>query len=202
MPRPSARKQQIIEKLAQMLEEQPGKRITIARLAAEVGVSEAALYRHYPSKSKMFEALIVYIEESLFPRIKQITEEDSSCQEQCKKICTLVLVFAEKNPGLCRILTGEALSGDISKLRARIEQLFNRLSTQLKQLVREAKLKEGFFPEIPVPALASLLTAVIEGRIVQYMRSDFRIKPSNDWSDQWQALSISLFAQKKSAFTK
>jgi TetR/AcrR family transcriptional regulator len=202
MPRRSSRKQDILECLAKMLEDQPGERITTAKLAEAVGVSEAALYRHYPSKAKMFESLIVYIEDSLFSRITQITQENSGCQEQCQKICTLVLLFAEKNPGLSRILTGEALSGDISKLRSRMEQLFDRLNTQLKQLVREAEIKEGFKPQVPVQAMAGLLTAVLEGRIVQYVRTDFRIKPSSDWNDQWQALAISLFAPKVSAFKK
>lgn len=202
MPRRSSRKQDILECLAKMLEDQPGERITTAKLAEAVGVSEAALYRHYPSKAKMFESLIVYIEENLFSRIAQITQQESSCQEQCKKICTLVLVFAEKNPGLCRILTGEALSGDISRLRSRMEQLFDRLTTQIKQLVREAEIKEGFRPEVPVQALAGLLTAVMEGRIVQYVRTDFRVKPSNDWNEQWQALATSLFAPKTPAFKK
>jgi TetR/AcrR family transcriptional regulator len=202
MPRPPSRKQDILECLAKMLEDQPGERITTAKLAEAVGVSEAALYRHYPSKAKMFESLIVYIEDSLFSRITQITQEESNCQEQCKKICTLVLLFAEKNPGLCRILTGEALSGDISKLRSRMEQLFDRLNTQIKQSVREAEIKENFRPEVPVQALAGLLTAVLEGRIVQYVRTDFRVKPSSDWNEQWQALATSLFVQKTSVFKK
>jgi len=202
MARNPSRKQEILQTLAQMLENQPGARITTANLAAQVGVSEAALYRHFPSKAKMFEGLIEFIEESLFTRIKQITEENISCQEQCKKICVLVLMFAEKNPGLCRILTGESISGDISKLRVRIEKLFERLTTQLKQTVREAELKEGFRPEVSLPALAGLLTAVLEGRIVQYVRSDFQLKPTTDWNEQWQALATSLFAQKVSAFQK
>jgi TetR/AcrR family transcriptional regulator len=202
MARTSTRKQEILEVLAQMLESQPGLRITTANLAAHVGVSEAALYRHFPSKAKMFEGLIEFIEESLFTRIKQITDEKISCQEQCKKICALVLMFAEKNPGLCRILTGESISGDISKLRGRIEKLFDRLNTQIKQIIREAELKENFRPEVSIPALAGLLTAVLEGRIVQYVRSDFQLKPTTDWNEQWQALAISLFTQKVSAFKK
>lgn len=202
MPRRPSRKQDILESLAKMLEEQPGERITTAKLAEAVGVSEAALYRHYTGKTQMFESLIVFIEESLFSRIKLITEESVGCQEQCRKICTLVLGFAEKNPGLCRLLTGESLSGDISSLRPRIQQLFERLTTQIKQLVREAELKEGFRPEVPLPALAGLLTAVLEGRIVQYVRSDFRIKPTTDWNDQWQALATALFIQKTTAVRK
>ena len=202
MARNSSRKQEILQALAQMLENQPGVRITTANLAAQVGVSEAALYRHFPSKAKMFEGLIEFIEDSLFTRIKQITEENISCQEQCKKICVLVLMFAEKNPGLCRILTGESISGDISKLRIRIEKLFERLNTQIKQSIREAELKEGFRPEVSIPAFAGLLTAVLEGRIVQYVRSDFQLKPTTDWNEQWQALAISLFTQKVSAFRK
>ena len=202
MPKNSSRKQEILEALAQMLESQPGARITTANLAAQVGVSEAALYRHFPSKAKMFEGLIEFIEDSLFSRIKQISEENISCQEQCKKICLLVLMFAEKNPGLCRILTGESISGDISKLRIRVEKLFERLNTQIKQIIREAELKEGFRPAVSIPAFAGLLTAVMEGRIVQYVRSDFQLKPSTDWNEQWQALTLSLFTQKVSAFKK
>jgi len=200
MPRSSSRKQQILQALAGMLENQPGARITTAKLAEEVGVSEAALYRHFPSKAKMFEGLIEFIEDSLFSRIKQIMEEGQNCEAQCKKICTLILSFAEKNPGLCRILTGESLSGDISKLRGRIEQLFARLNTQLKQILREAEHQEGFRPQVSIPAVTSLLTAILEGRIVQYVRSDFRLLPTEDWSEHWDALSRSLFVQKVSAF--
>jgi len=97
---------------------------------------------------------------------------------------------------------GESISGDISKLRVRIEKLFSRLNTQLKQCIREAELKEGFRPEVSIPAFAGLLTAVLEGRIVQYVRSDFQLKPTSDWNEQWQALAISLFTQKVSAFQK
>lgn len=196
MPRNPARKQEILQSLASMLETQPGARITTATLAAQVGVSEAALYRHFPSKAKMFEGLIEFVEDSLFSRIKQITDENISCQEQCKKISALVLMFAEKNPGLCRILTGESVTGDISRLRPRVEKIFERLTTQIKQQIREAELKEGFRPEVSIPALAGLITAVIEGRIVQYVRSDFRLKPTTDWNEQWQALATSLFVQK------
>jgi len=102
MRRNPSRKQEILQALAMMLETQPGARITTATLAMQVGVSEAALYRHFPSKAKMFEALIEFIEESLFSRIKQITEEKVTCQEQCQKICLLTLAFAEKNPGLTK----------------------------------------------------------------------------------------------------
>jgi TetR/AcrR family transcriptional regulator len=200
MKKPSPRKQQILEALAQMLESQPGARITTAKLAEQVGVSEAALYRHFPSKAKMFEGLIEFIEESLFSRIRQIVDEEDHCREQCRKICGLVLAFAEKNPGLCRILTGEALSGDISRLRHRIEQLFERLTTQLKQLIRNAEHSEGFRPEVSIPAMAGLLAAVMEGRIVQYVRSDFRLLPTTDWNEQWQALALSLFVEKTSSF--
>lgn len=202
MAKKSQRKQQILEALAGMLENQPGARITTAKLAEEVGVSEAALYRHFPSKSKMFENLIEFIEDSLFSRIKQISEEEQSCEVQCKKICSLILTFAEKNPGLCRILTGEALSGDISKLRSRIEQLFARLDTQLKQNLREAEHKEGFRPQVAIPIITNLLSAVLEGHIVQYVRSDFRILPTSNWPEQWEALESSLFVKKVSAFAK
>ncbi len=201
MSRKSSRKQQILEALAQMLENKPGERITTAKLAEEVGVSEAALYRHFPSKAKMFEGLIEFVEDSLFTRVTQITSEEQDYRAQCEKICSLVLIFAERNPGLCRILTGEALSGDINKLRGRIESLFDRLNTQLKQILREAEIRDNFRPAVSIPASTSLLTAVLEGRIVQYVRSDYRIKPTDNWQEQWQALTTSLFAEKTSAFS-
>jgi TetR/AcrR family transcriptional regulator len=202
MVRNGSRKQQILEALTLMLETRPGEKITTAKLAEEVGVSEAALYRHFPSKVKMFEGLIIFIEDSLFTRINQITQEEIDCQKQLEKICSLVLIFAEKNPGLCRILTGEAISGDVSKLRGRIEQLFDRLNTELKQSLRQAEVKENFRPQVSIPAITSLLTAIIEGRIVQYVRSNYRLLPTENWDEQWQALSASLFTEKTSAFNR
>ena len=137
-PRKSQRRQQILEALAHMLEAGQGSRITTAGLARQVGVSEAALYRHFPSKSKMFEGLIEFIEDTLFSRINIILSEEQFAAVRCEKMLMLLLVFAERNPGLTRILTGDALAGETERLHVRVAQLFDRLETPLKQVIREA----------------------------------------------------------------
>ncbi|MEZ5570571.1 MAG: nucleoid occlusion factor SlmA [Halioglobus sp.] len=192
-PRKSQRRQQILEALAQMLEANPGNRITTAGLAKQVGVSEAALYRHFPSKSKMFEGLIEFIEDTLFSRISIILGEEPTAQKRCEKMLMLLLVFTERNPGLTRILTGDALAGETDRLHLRVAQLFDRFETQLKQVIREAELREGLRPSIPLPAAANLLMAAAEGRISQYVRSGFQRPPTTDWAKQWELLTREFF---------
>jgi len=192
-PRKSQRRQQILEALAQMLEASPGNRITTAGLARQVGVSEAALYRHFPSKSKMFEGLIEFIEDTLFSRVSIILGEEPTAEKRCEKMLMLLLVFAERNPGLTRILTGDALSGETERLHQRVAQLFDRFETQLKQVIREAELREGLRPSIALPAAANLLMAAAEGRISQYVRSGFQRPPTAEWSKQWELLMGGFF---------
>jgi TetR/AcrR family transcriptional regulator len=187
-----SRKEQILLALAQMLEEKPGGLITTAALAAKVGVSEAALYRHFPSKAKMFEGLINFIEDTLFSRINRITRETQPAGEQCEKILLLVLTFAEKNPGISRILNGDALSGETERLRQRVNQIFEKLDTQLKQLFRESEVRSGTRTNITVTATAALLTGIVEGKIAQFIRSDFKRLPTTDWQDQWRVLEKSV----------
>lgn len=194
---PPSRREQILQALALMLEEDSGKRITIAALARQVGVSEAALYRHFPSKARMFEGLIAFIEETLFERITRILEEVPDAVPRCGQILTLLLAFTEKNPGLSRLLGGDVLTGETARLRLRIHQLFERLETQLKQVLREAELREGCRPTLPVSATANLLMAQVEGRISQYVRSDFRRLPTEHWEDQWTLLSAQLMRQAR-----
>lgn len=189
---PPSRREQILQALALMLEEDSGKRITIAALARQVGVSEAALYRHFPSKARMYEGLISFIEESLFERITRILDDHQQALPRCYHITALVLAFAEKNPGLSRLLGGDVLTGETARLRLRIHQLFERLETQFKQILREAELREGRRPAIPATAGANLLSALIEGRIAQFVRSDYRHRPTVHWEDQWQAISTQL----------
>ncbi|MGH1372018.1 MAG: nucleoid occlusion factor SlmA [Cellvibrionaceae bacterium] len=190
-----SRRQQILESLAHMLEASPGSRITTAALAKEVGVSEAALYRHFPSKSKMFEGLIEFIEETLFSRITLITADDTPALTQCNKILFLLLTFTERNPGITRLLTGDALTGETERLRARVAQLFDRLETQLKQILREAEMREGVRPTLPVTAAANLLISTAEGRIAQYVRSEFKRSPTEHWEDQWPVLVSGFFRE-------
>lgn len=189
------RREQILQALALMLEEDSGKRITTAALARQVGVSEAALYRHFPSKARMFEGLIDFIEESIFARITRIMEEVPDATNRCGTILSLVLGFAEKNPGLARVMGGDVLTGETARLRHRIHQLFERLEAQFKQILREAELREGRRPSIPASATANLLIAHAEGRISQYVRSDFKRLPTDYWDDQWTLLSGQLLRE-------
>ena len=190
-----SRRQQILEALAHMLEVSPGERITTAKLAKEVGVSEAALYRHFPSKSKMFEGLIEFIEDTLFSRINMIVKEEQQAAVRCEKILALLLAFTERNPGITRILTGDALAGETERLRTRVAQLFDRLETQLKQILREAEINEGIRTTIPVAVAANMLLAAAEGRICQFVRSEFKRKPTENWQDQWSLLMNGFFRQ-------
>jgi TetR/AcrR family transcriptional regulator len=190
-----SRRQQILEALAHMLETSPGGRITTAALAREVGVSEAALYRHFPSKSKMFEGLIEFIEETLFSRINLITSKDAPALESIEKILYLLLTFCERNPGITRILTGDALAGETDRLRQRVAQLFERLETQIRQILREAEIKEGLRPNLPLNAAANLLMSNAEGRIAQFVRSEFKRPPTEYWQDQWPILVLGFFRE-------
>ena len=176
-----------------MLEANPGNRITTAKLAKQVGVSEAALYRHFPSKSKMFEGLIEFIEETLFSRVNIILAEESDAAGRCEKMLTLLLTFTDRNPGITRILTGDALAGETERLHARVAQLFDRFETQLKQVLREAEMREGIRPSLTVNAAANLLLATAEGKISQYVRSSFQRSPLDGWPEQWQQLMTGFF---------
>lgn len=200
MSKPSnkaSRRQQILESLAHMLEASPGARITTAALAREVGVSEAALYRHFPSKSKMFEGLIEFIEETIFTRISLIISEEPAALRRCEKILLLLLTFTERNPGITRLLTGDALTGETERLRQRVAQLFERVETQLKQVLREAELREGLRPNLPLSAAANLLMAAADGRITQFVRSQFRRLPTEHWAEQWPVLVSGLMREQQ-----
>ena len=187
-----SRKDQILQSLARMLEASPGERITTAALAKEVGVSEAALYRHFPSKARMFEGLIKFIEDTLFQRISRILKEEENAHERCHKIRTLLLTFADKNPGMTRLLTGDALAGETERLRERIAQFYDRFEAQLKQVLREAQIRENMKPSISAISLANLLLATCEGRLLQFVRSEFEDSPLEHWDLQWQYLSSNL----------
>lgn len=179
------RREHILQCLATMLETSPGQRITTAKLAAEVGVSEAALYRHFPSKARMFEGLIEFIEESLLSRINLIMDEEKDTMKRCQQLLQLLLVFAERNPGISRVLNGDALLGENERLRSRISQLFSKIETHLKQILREKSLREGKAFSIDEAVLANLLMAIAEGRIAQFVRSEFKLKPTKHFNEQW-----------------
>lgn len=193
MTESTSRRDQILQALAHMLETNPGQTITTAKLAKAVGVSEAALYRHFPSKAKMFEGLIIFIEDTIFSRVKMILQEEEAVLPRCEAILTLLLAFAERNPGMCRILIGDALAGDVERLRGRVIQVFDRLEMQIKQVIREAEIRENIRPSIPQTQAANLLLTYAEGRINQFVRSEFKRKPTEDWDAQWPALAKAVF---------
>jgi TetR/AcrR family transcriptional regulator len=186
-PRSGERRAEILQVLARMLQEQAGVHITTAELARTVGVSEAALYRHFPSKAKMFESLIEFIEESVFTRITRILAEEPQWEARLQQILTLVLGFADKNPGMARLLQGGVLTGETERLRVRISQFYDRIETQLRQILREAEAAGG--PRLAVNETAQLLLAILEGRIAQYVRSGFTVSPVQGWEKQWDLLS-------------
>lgn len=187
------RRQQILEVLAAMLESHHGERITTANLAQEVGVTEAALYRHFPSKAKMFEGLIEFTEEAVFSRITRIKQDAGSSIEQLQKILTLVMAFCEKNPGICRLMMGDVLAGENPRVRQRTAQFFERLETELRQVLRDAEIKEQKRTRIPLKSAANMLLLSVEGRIHQYVRTEFKQKPTDNWSAHWPLLAGSLF---------
>jgi TetR/AcrR family transcriptional regulator len=176
-----------------MLESQPGERITTARLARELGVSEAALYRHFPSKAKMLEALIEYAEENVFPRVSLILRDTPDAPARCRQIVKVLLTFAERNPGFSRLFAGDALLGESDRLRARIRQFFDRLETQLRQVLRDDPAR-GAASSLTAGVAANLLMAWVEGRISQFVRSEFRALPTAAFDDQWSALERAAFA--------
>ncbi len=186
------RRDQILQALAAMLEQGPDTRITTAKLAKEVGVSEAALYRHFPSKTKMFEALIEFVEATLFTRISRITEDKQNSLDCCYRILELLLGFCERNPGITRILHGEALQGESERLHLRVAQLFDRIETQLRTTLREAEIKEQLRPTLLLADSASLILAAAEGRISQFVRSGFKRSPIQGWDTQWALLATNL----------
>ncbi len=192
MPRPS-RKQAILEALANELEQHPGDRITTAALARAVGVSEAALYRHFPSKARMFEGLIGFAEESVFVRINQILEEEKNTQRRAARVVYLLLGFADRNPGITRILLGGALVGERERLHDRVQQFFERIDLQLRQILREAQLRQDASLRTSPEEAAALLTAFVEGRMQQFLRSRFSQPTLAAWETDWAVLSHGLF---------
>lgn len=173
--KPGERKQQILETLAKMLETPKREKITTASLAAKLDVSEAALYRHFAGKAQMFEGLIEFIEQSLFGLVNKITTEEQEGLKQVRRIITIMLLFAEKNPGMTRVLIGDALVNEDDRLQVRINQLFDRVESTLKQSLRIAETQTG--RKLNPEAQANLLICFVIGRWQQYAKSGFKRKP-------------------------
>jgi TetR/AcrR family transcriptional regulator len=186
--KPGERRLQILKVLAQMLEDPRGERITTAALAKKLDVSEAALYRHFASKAQMFEGLIEFIEQSLFGLVNKITAEEESALKQVHAILASLLGFAEKNPGMTRVLTGDALVNEDARLQARINQLHDRLEATLKQCLRVAATQDaGEAAPDPGP-WANVLLCYVVGRWHQFAKSGFRRMPTEGFEKQWPVL--------------
>ena len=190
MPRaaPGQRRQQILEALAHELETSPGVRVTTARLAAKLDVSEAALYRHFRSKAEMFEALIAFAEQTVFSLSHRIAADKVELDVKLSRIVGLILSFGERNPGICRLLMGDVLAGEDEALRARVRQFFERFEAELRAILRAADLGDGVRGAAPASRVAALLAAQVEGRLARFVRSGFAEPATQHWDTEWQIL--------------
>lgn len=182
-PRPGERRLQILQTLAQMLEQPGGERVTTAALAARIGVSEAALYRHFASKAQMFEGLIDFVEQSCMGLIRQVTDREPPGPNQALRIVSLILQFAEKNPGMCRVMTGDALILEHERLQQRVNLLMDKIEAQLRQSLREAVADQDMQAapqQAQAPVVASVMLAFLLGRLQRHVRTGFARKPTED----------------------
>jgi TetR/AcrR family transcriptional regulator len=180
-PRPGERRLQILQVLAEMLQNPKGERITTAALAAKIEVSEAALYRHFASKAQMFEGLIAFIEQTVFGLINQINQKEESGLAQARGILQMLLFFAEKNPGMTRVLLGDALLQEDDRLQERITQVLDRVEASLKQALRIAQTQGGNWAQLgqeEVSIRAAMLMSFVLGRWHRFARSGFKKLPT------------------------
>ena len=174
-PKPGERRVQILQALATMLEQPGAERVTTAALAAKLDVSEAALYRHFASKAQMFEGLIEFIESSVFTLINQIMERDADAVQKAARIVTLVLQFGEKNPGMTRVMVGDALVFENERLQQRMNQFFDRIESSLRQVLRDgAQAQQSATPTVDAQVRATLLVSFVQGRLQRHARSGFK----------------------------
>jgi TetR/AcrR family transcriptional regulator len=194
MPRTGERKAQILQVLAQMLENPASEKITTAALAARLDVSEAALYRHFTGKAAMFEGLIDFIEQTLFALINKITTDEKSGLRQLEAIIGVMIGFAQKNRGMTRVLIGDALVHEDQRLQTRINQLHDRLEAALKQALRFGVTQNEIAGDVDVGAEANALMSFVTGRWHQYAKSGFKRDPAEFWGRQWQQLMQGVLA--------
>jgi TetR/AcrR family transcriptional regulator len=180
-PRPGERRVQILQALATMLEQPGAERVTTAALAARLDVSEAALYRHFASKAQMFEGLIEFIEQSVFGLVNQLGEREPDPVLRSRKLVTLLLQFGEKNPGMARVMVGDALVYENERLQQRMNLFFDKIESALRQNLREiAVLSSATTPTVDAQADASVITAFCMGRLQRFARSGFKRSPSEN----------------------
>ena len=196
MAKPGERKLQILQTLAGMLENPKAEKITTAALAARLDCSEAALYRHFASKAQMFEGLIEFIESSLFGVINQISAEETQGLQQVEHILALLLNFAQRNRGMTKVLTGDALVNENERLQLRINQLLDKIEAALKQALRVAATQELISAGADFGALANVLLCYIIGRWQQYAKSGFTREPMAQWPQQWPMLLVACLSQR------
>jgi TetR/AcrR family transcriptional regulator len=188
-PKPGERRVQILQALAAMLQQPGADRITTAALAARLEVSEAALYRHFASKAQMFEGLIGFIEDSLFTLANQILEREPEPARQVARLLTLVLQFGEKNPGMARVMAGDALVFENDRLAVRMNQCFERLESLLRQSYKALAEQRGSAqPTVDAQALATLAVAVLLGRLHRFARTGFKRSPTEQLDASLQQL--------------
>ena len=187
--KPGERKLQILQTIAGMLEQPKGEKITTAILAAKLDLSEAALYRHFASKAQMFEGLIEFIEQTVFGLANKITAEETSGLKQAESIVAMLLGFAQKNRGMTRVLIGDALVNEDARLQQRINQLFDRLETTLKQALRIAVSQGELGNATDVGVQANVLLCYVIGRWQLFGKSGFTRDPMAQWPQQWAILS-------------
>jgi TetR/AcrR family transcriptional regulator len=188
------RKDQILQQLAQILENPAGEKVTTAALARRLEVSEAALYRHFKGKAEMFEGLIEFIEQTLFALINKITGEEKSGVRQLEAILGILLAFAQKNRGMTRVLVGEALVNEDERLQLRINQLHDRLEAALKQALRFGVSQREIAQEVDIAAQANLMMSFVAGRWHQFAKSGFKRDPVELWPKQWRQLMEGVIA--------
>jgi len=186
--KPGERKLQILQTLAEMLEKPSAEKVTTAALAARLDVSEAALYRHFASKAQMFEGLIAFIEETIFGLVNKIGAEQKSGLAQVEQTLVMLLGFAMKNPGMTRVLIGDALVNENERLQLRINQLHDRIEATLKQSLRFAVTERELPQELDTAAQANILVAFVVGRWHQFAKSGFKRDPMEFWPQQWKQL--------------
>jgi TetR/AcrR family transcriptional regulator len=180
-PKPGERRVQILQALATMLEQPGSERITTASLAARLGVSEAALYRHFASKAQMFEGLIEFIEQSVFSLVNQITEREAAGAAQAARVIGMLLQFGEKNPGMARVMVGDALVYENERLQQRMNLFFDKIEASLRQTLREVAVAgASTMPGVDAQVQASVLTAFAVGRLQRFARSGFKRLPSEN----------------------
>ncbi len=196
MAKPGEKRLQILQTLAGMLEDPKGEKITTAALAARLDCSEAALYRHFASKAQMFEGLIEFIETSLFGVINQISAEEAQGLQQVEHILAMLLNFAQRNRGMTKVLTGDALVNENERLQVRINQLHDKIEAALKQALRVAATQEQLDANADFGGLANVLLCYVIGRWQQYAKSGFTREPMANWAHQWPMLYVACLSQR------